>query len=147
MTLLVYTPLANAASKQLLNVIVNYVQGETTEIIKTPGNLSNRLRSNIKINETIVVLLITSKKELSFAHSLRNFLEGTKLILILPDRESQTISKGHKLYPRYVSYTDSDFSDVSAVLNKIITNNRYGEGIRWKLLDRMEEEDQEGCLS
>ena len=47
-----------------------------------------------------------------------------RLILILPDREKGTISKGHLFRPRYLTYADGDFLDVAAVLAKMIDHAR-----------------------
>ena len=35
-------------------------------------------------------------------------------------REEDTVSKGHLLRPRYLTYADGDFEDVAAVLEKIL---------------------------
>jgi len=35
-------------------------------------------------------------------------------------REQDTYLKGHKLYPRFMSYMDGDFSDVALVLAKML---------------------------
>jgi hypothetical protein len=43
-----------------------------------------------------------------------------KIVLILPDRNNETIVIGHKLRPRFLSYTDSDFIDVAVVLENML---------------------------
>ncbi len=126
MNIFVYTSQANDASKRLINIIVKFTQRGKTEIFNSPDSLTTRL-AQIRKDQTIVVLLIATQKELAAVLSFHEFLEGTKLILILPDREDKTISNGHKLYPRYVSYADSDFSDVGAVLKKMIANTRHNK--------------------
>ena len=70
----------------------------------------------------IAVILATNKQELEEFVSLRELLDGLSIILILPDRRNETISRGHCLYPRFVTYVDSDFKDVAAVLEKMIRN-------------------------
>ncbi len=146
MNLLVYTTLANGASQQLIKMIAKVAQRERTEIFNTPDSLTDRL-VQIRKDRTIVILLVTHQKELSLLLSLCSFFEGFKLILILPDRKSQTMSRGHLLRPRYVSYADNDFSDVGAVLEKMISNIRDGGRTHCQISGRAETEEHEGCLS
>ena len=82
-------------------------------------DLTERRRQHFN-GEIIAVFLIADQNDLSDILSIHNVLRDIRLILILPDHERTTISKGHKLYPRFVSYIDSDFSDVTAVLDKMI---------------------------
>jgi hypothetical protein len=39
-----------------------------------------------------------------------------RIILVLPDRDDETVAMGHRLRPRMVSYNDGDYLDVAAVL-------------------------------
>ena len=55
-------------------------------------------------------------------YALKDLFDGIRKIIILPDGEQVTISLAHKLYPRFLSYIDSDFSDVAAVLKKMATS-------------------------
>lgn len=68
----------------------------------------------------IVILLANSREDLLNFISIKKLLFDFRIILILPDREKTTISAGHKLCPRYLSYSDSEFSDVVLVLNRMI---------------------------
>jgi hypothetical protein len=54
--------------------------------------------------------------------SLKDFLNGVRIILILPDRENSTVKRGHTLFPKYTSYIDSNATDVASVLNKMISS-------------------------
>ena len=90
---------------------------------------------------------MTTEEELTTVLSFQEVFEGVNLVLILPPGSDRMISKAYKLYPRYVSYIDSDFSDVDAVLRKMISKISHGERSNWQLLDRMNKGDQEGCRS
>lgn len=71
------------------------------------------------------VVCAATEKEFSSFVSMREELEGIRLILILPDEEPETISNAHLLTPRFLSYIDSDFIDVAAVLGNILRNARF----------------------
>ncbi len=36
------------------------------------------------------------------------------------DGEKDTVTNGHKLYPRFISYADGNFKDVASVLGKML---------------------------
>ena len=87
------------------------------------------LRPDISYDGTIAVLLAHSKKELQSLLSIRDLIADVRVIMVLPDREDDTIKKGFLLYPRLVTYVDGDFVLVAAVLKKMIarinSNKKY----------------------
>ena len=66
-------------------------------------------------------IVANSKEDLLNLLFIRNLLQDIRIILILPDREKDTIEKGHRLYPRFMSYLDGDLEEVAAVLNNVLT--------------------------
>ena len=126
MTLIYYTPTSNSAGERLRKAINAVVPAKRTEIYRTIGSLSRRLRQPT-YNLNIAILLAAGRKELSDLLSLRDLFRDIRIILLLPDRKKETISKGHKLYPRFLSYIDTDFTDVAAVFEKMIglMNSKY----------------------
>ena len=145
--LFVYTKQENDVSKRLIHVIIGLKEVNSIEISHDFESFKSRVLLKLEKRQALGVLCITTLQELNTMLSFHAYLEDMKLILILPDRNRQTISEGHKLHPRYVSYVDSDFSDVGAVLEKMIENNRHGEQKSWQQLDRIHIEDPEGCPS
>ena len=107
--------------EHLQRAIEKVVPGDKIEIYRTIDSLSSRLRQP-KGNLKVVVVLASDNRELDEILSLRDLLSDVRIILILPDKKKLTVSKGHKLFPRFLSYTDSNFDDVSAVLQKMINN-------------------------
>ncbi len=107
-------------------MIEDVVPNENTEIYNTIDTLGQRL-SQPSYNIAVAVLLISGREELRDVLSIRHLFDNIKIILILPDRKNETIVIGHKLRPRFLSYTDSDVNDVASVLNKMLMNlnNNY----------------------
>ncbi len=66
------------------------------------------------------VLLATSKDAFSEILSISGLFHDVPIILVLPDREAETVAKGHTLYPRFMAYIDGDLTDVAAVLGKML---------------------------
>ena len=67
--------------------------------------------------------LATTKEELSGILSVRELLVDVRIILVLPDQDKDSIKKGHTMWPRFLTYASSDFSDAAAVLRKMIQNS------------------------
>ena len=131
MNLLLYINGLNGAGIRLQRVIETGISKDRIEVYRDVVSLTHRLRRP-RIDLDIAVLLVSSREDLEAILSIVELFFDLRVILILPDREKETISKGHKLYPRYLSYVDGDFSDVAAVLKKMLghlqANTKQHEG-------------------
>jgi len=119
MRLLVYGNGSNDAGKRLQDVIDGVAPEIDTEIYRTVENLSSRLRRRLG-DLAVVVLYAASRKELQEILQIRDLLDDVPVLLILPDREAETFSEGLNLFPRFISFEDTDFTDVSAVLGRML---------------------------
>lgn len=119
MRLLFYTPVSESAGELLQKMIEELVSKDNVEVYRNIESLSRRLRQPAN-NQPIAVLLAARKGDLLDIISIRDLLYNIRIILVLPDRDADTIAKGHTLRPRFVSYTDSDFLDVCSVLRKML---------------------------
>ncbi len=120
MRLIVYTnPKDDSAS--LLQDEISKIASLNVEFIHTPENFMRSLKSHM-VSQSVVVFQATDQADFLFLDSIRNLLFDARLILILPDREKDTIKKGFSLYPRYMAYADDDYKDVAAVLKKMHLN-------------------------
>jgi hypothetical protein len=121
MNLLFYSTVTDGAGERLLRVIEEVVPAEKTEIYRTIDTLTRRLRQPAH-HPTIAVLFAASRQDLLEIASIKELIWNLRIILILPDREKDTIAKGHTLRPRFLTYSNSDFADVAAVLRKMLGN-------------------------
>jgi len=113
-----------ALANRLRKSINSLVSRQHLEIQRNIKNLSKRL-NRFPREIDLAVLFAASKDQLSELLSLRELLDDVRIILILPDRGRETISKGHLLRPRFLSYADGDLTDVIAVLNKMLVRLNY----------------------
>jgi hypothetical protein len=109
----------NGAGKRLQKAIESVVSIENTEICRDIEELGRRLRLPT-CDISISVFFTKSKAELFDLVLIKKLLLNLRIILILPDGDNETITMGHTLFPRFLTYADSDFKDVEAVLEKII---------------------------
>ena len=129
MNTLFYTTVTDGSGERLQRVIEGLVPEENTETYRTIHSLSHRLRQpKVSNHQTIAVLLAASRDALLDILSIRHLLCDLRIILVLPDGQDDTIAKGHSLRPRFSTYVDSDFTDVVAVLRKMLENSDLRNG-------------------
>lgn len=119
MKIILYLPWTDGVGKRLLGTIEKLAIADEIDIFRTIGSLARRLQQRA-FDLKLTILLAASRKELSEILKIKDLLLNNRIIIILPDGETATLSMAHELYPRFISYIDSDFEDVAIALNKII---------------------------
>lgn len=127
MNTLVYSASKDKAGSNLLKMIEEVMPEGNIELYRTIDSLCRRLQQP-RNNLNIAVLFAASREELENIVSVRDLLYDIRIILILPDRESDTISKGHSLLPRFLTFTDGDFKDVKAVVSRMFETHGLSKG-------------------
>jgi hypothetical protein len=123
MNLLFYATVAGGVGTKLQGVIEDLVPKEKIEVYRTAEDLSSRLREPT-YDLSVAVLLAATKEDLSYLISNKELIWNLRVILVLPDRQDDTVTKGHLLRPRFLTYADGNFSDVSTVLSNML-QSRY----------------------
>ena len=118
MDLLLYASTTHEAAKRLQKVIDTLLPGENREIYRDIRSLSQRLREPPE-GRRVVVLLASDRQDLSAIQSIRGLLSDVPVIVVLPDRKTDTITQGHRLRPRFLTFLDSDFMELAGVLVKM----------------------------
>ena len=72
--------------------------------------------------DIIIVLLAEDREHLRMIYNIHDVLFGHKCILVLPDMESETISLGHHLRPRFITDFSAPPENLGAVLTKMLQN-------------------------
>ena len=67
----------------------------------------------------VLILLAQDRQDLNAIQSFGSWLTDTRMVLILPDHDTDTVRRGHSLRPRYVGYADGGFADIVAVLRQM----------------------------
>lgn len=122
MDLLFYATDTEGIGKPLWNLFHGLDGQHYGEFYLKIDDLTNRLHRPAG-DPTIAVLLAAGRKDLDELLAIRDLLDRARIILILPDRNKDTINKGHTLFPRFLTYVDSNFDWVTAVLEKMLENN------------------------
>lgn len=121
MNFFIYSSKSKGVTNRLLWQVESYMQGNATETFNSVAHLSRRLcRPHVRRGETIGVLFAADRQDLANLLSIQDLLDDVRIILVLPDDKKETVSAGHRLRPRYISYAGGNFEDVAAVLNKMM---------------------------
>jgi hypothetical protein len=119
MTVFVYLKNVGEFNHKALHVLKRVVPGEQIEVCRTIEELSGRLRM-ATYDSAIAVLLASDSQDLRDILLVRPILSNVRTLLILPDRENNTIALGHSLRPRFIAYKDGDWYETASVLGKML---------------------------
>lgn len=123
MCVLFYGNADQPVSRYFFQMVEQQIQGEAVERYTTLPGLVERLRRFGK-TPLLAVLVTGSLQELSAFVSIRHLLSGMRLILVLPDHSAETVSVGHRLHPRFVSFADSRGNEIAAVAARMLATAR-----------------------
>lgn len=70
-------------------------------------------------NDDVLILFAASKQELEGLLAIHDKFEEFRVILILPDRDTELVTVGHVLKPRFISFMDSDMGNLEKVICKM----------------------------
>ncbi len=123
MKTIIYTDSLNDFGQKLINITREKIKATEAQVCNSVRELSNFLcRPLNKIS--VVILLINSDDELIQFISMNKLFDNIKVILILPDRNPQTLALALKFKTSFISYLDNDLQDVISVLEKIFSKRR-----------------------
>ncbi len=109
----------NRDGERIEGILRELAPSEDIRAYRTVDDLSRSLRQPGHTFDILVLVPATGPELLNLLR-IRYLLTDLRIVLILPDRFGDTIALGHTLYPRYISYAHGDFSDVAAVLDKML---------------------------
>jgi hypothetical protein len=119
MNLILYTKKTEFSRAKLRVMFESLVSKDEIEIFHSTESLRNRLlRTSYK--DGIVVLVAEKREELSELLPILHLFRKVRIILVLPDRKPETIRVGYQLEPRFLSFIDKGFTEVQAVLKKML---------------------------
>jgi hypothetical protein len=122
MQLLFYSSGDDQNKKRLEAAVHKVIPESKIDLFKRLDDFRERLRRPIE-PDSIAVLSASNREELQQRQLLRGLITEIYVIVVIPDRKKSTIELAHLLLPRFLSQKESDFTDLSKVLNKIYRNS------------------------
>jgi hypothetical protein len=94
------------------------IDGVGIELYKSIEEVCDRL---CKPNASTPVLILCpkSKKETEKIISMLDVLSDAKIILVLPKRDRDLVKMAYRIFPRYMTFADEDFANITMVLKKM----------------------------
>jgi hypothetical protein len=123
MRVLFYAQSGDQAGDRLKRTLDEMLPPNIVETHRTLTGLVQRLRNN-RVDLDLIILMPGSRLELSGVFKILEELGDVRLVLVLPDEEDETIAMAHRLRPRYVTYAHGEYSELSQVLQKMLTKNQ-----------------------
>lgn len=141
MDIILYSP-SNSTGDRLLSEVETVVPVNRIMIFRDIEAFINKILYPVNMH-TVIVIFASTKDELMHIVSFKQMFSDHRIILILPNRSDQVISAGHALYPRFLSFADSNFKDIAAVLKKmkerLVTEISYANGsVLWHGIKKFE---------
>jgi hypothetical protein len=128
MDMIFYSSTGGKTEEKLQRVIESLIPGWQGMAYRTMDDLSGRLL-HPKNALAIALLLIANRKDLVELLSMNHLFRNTRIIIVAPDRDKDTIALAHQMRPRLLTYMDSDFAEVFGVLNNLIADDHTVNGI------------------
>jgi hypothetical protein len=119
MSIVLYSNESGKLAQRLQKIIKELKPEDRMECFQHMDLLIERLRKP-RGDMSIAVLLSANRSDLLEILTIKDLFDDIRTILILPDRDDETIARGHRLHPRFMTFVDSDFDDVAAVLRKML---------------------------
>lgn len=119
MDLIVYSNEGNKNGERIMEAVRRTGSELRTDLFRSIADLVRKVKRG-KRDLSVVILCASTREELAAILAIRDLLRDLRMILILPDRESSTLAQGLTLRPRFFSFVDADFNDVSAVLARML---------------------------
>ncbi len=102
--------------------LVELVNSQAEAVVtRTIDDLTHNLRQP-KHDLAFVVFFAGNKQELLNIIDLSGLLQDVRIIIVLPDRDTDTIRMGHKLYPRFLTDIEDKSNTLELVINKMLDN-------------------------
>jgi hypothetical protein len=117
--ILFYSSTSQGCGIRIEEGLSTLVPGESVEVYRSIDDLANRLKRLLD-HDAIAILQVRAKEELLDLVSISNLLQDVRVILLLSDREEETISLAHRLRPRFLANSESGFSDTMSVVRKML---------------------------
>ncbi len=127
MNVIFYLSATDEAQEWIFEVIKKAPAEADTEIFRSIGSLSRRLRRPWD-EFAVAVLVAMDKEDMAHIIAIRHLLSEIPVILILSDRGVDTTAMGYTLMPRFLTYTDGNKAEVGAVLEKMFANYKKKMG-------------------
>jgi hypothetical protein len=114
----------NDVGNVLLGTLEPHIGNKNIRIYKNIVNFSEDLKKNT--NElTIAVIFIADEEDLMELYAIKHLLHSVITILILPDRERDTVALGFRCKPYFMTYVDHDLNEIVHTIRTLTSQSTH----------------------
>lgn len=126
MNLIIYKKTKDTAEGPLQVLCESLVSKQNIDIYHSLAPLKQKILRT-SYDEGIVILIAERRDDLAELVPILELFRKLRIILVLPDREPETIQIGYRLEPRFMSFIDRGHSEIKAVLKKMLGGGKSME--------------------
>ena len=119
MLLIFYEKASDGIAEQLKGMMKPLIGEDRIKVYHTISILSKRLAQPID-GRVFMVLVAADRNDLLDIYAIRELFGIIRIIIILPDREDESVRIGYQLQPRFLTYMNEELSEVYSVLRKML---------------------------
>jgi len=112
------------AGNRLVSVLQPIMRSNPVIQYNRPDNFGRIVSSNVN-EPAIAVIMVGDNKELTLLAERKDIWGRLKTILVLQNDNQETTNLGYPLLPIFITYMDSDFSEVASVLDHIKNRSEF----------------------
>lgn len=107
-------------SKERFFQIISKASALSPKFVFEHGRFKSHIMKKT-LDRRAIVFFAYDQDDLTLAISLKEYMAGARLILILHTVNTMTVKQGLSISPCFIAYAESDFSDIVSILKKIST--------------------------
>jgi hypothetical protein len=120
MDILYFNPGKEKIGNDLLGILESHITAKNIRIYRDMDSFSRKLIEPQKEN-AIAVILTADEEDLMKLYAVKHLLYKAITILILPDRERDTIAVGFRCKPYFMTFVDYDPDEIGHVIRTLTT--------------------------
>ena len=119
MKIFLYSKVNDQSGDKLEKLIKAHLPEVEMAVYKTIDDLSQSLRQPTE-DSSVAILLVSNRGDLQNIFSIRHLFQNIRIILLVPSKEAEIVALAHQLRPRFLTDTNSDLAEITAVLKKML---------------------------
>lgn len=123
MQLTIYAKNLNKPGADIRAVCESLAPEDHLNVFHSLQDLSSWLIST-RFDDAVLVLTAEDADELAELEPILPLFNKVKIVLLLPDREPDTIKIGYRLEPRFLGFLDSGLSQLKEILGYMVGRKR-----------------------
>jgi hypothetical protein len=114
----------NETVKRLKNLLDSHFSGEVISTSDSFFHMDEMVTKNLDTLK-IALFYVSHPKEIEHLMILKKKLNGTHLILVMPERNSDSLKLTYKLHPLLTCFDDGDYEEITGLIQRVNDGNSF----------------------